>query len=563
MSNKYFENFKSELLYRHRDLRKISLSEWAEDNTYLGKRKFRINKQYAFQKQILDDMHPHLVGIKLSQVGFTEIQLRKAVAFLCKYDGTTLMYTLPDLNMQNQVSSTRLKPMISSSPALEKNVGDTRTGKIFQFGNSFLHCVHAVESNATSVPADFIMNDELDLSDQEIIALFNSRLQNSDFKIKQRFSTPTFVNYGVDADYRLSDQHEYLVKCEHCNHQQAPDYDWKFLDIPGRTDEMEDLIRDINDQNIFDLDLENAKVVCEKCRKPLNLEGQREWVANYPSRTLTRGYRVRPFSTSRMSIPYIILTLNEYRRKQNLRRGVNTVLGRAYEDSAARLGTDDIEAVLIGGKVPDVGKDVPVAIGIDVGLTCNISLGIVKGEIPHVFKMFTVQEHLLKKTVEALFKKYNIVAGGIDRYPYTPLANSVRDNSDDVIAPMDYSGEKTFTKVKSDLKDVDYIHINRTFFIDSVANAIRDKTTSIQGYDGNKKVVVEHLRDMYREVGDDQKARWFKLTGQDHYFHSLVYLFAAVYIEESGFNSEENPNVAFESMVATRPKNYPKPRRLL
>lgn len=526
-----------------------SLSEWAENNTYLGKRKFKISKAYEFQRAILDDLHPHLVGIKLSQVGFTEIQIRKALAFLHKYDGSTLMYTVPDLKMQKQLSSTRLKPIINASEILAKGPNDTRTSELFQFSNSFLHCVHCVESNATSIPADFIMNDELDLSDQEIVTLFNSRLQNSDFKIKQRFSTPTFTGFGVDADYQLSDQREFMLKCSSCNHWQAPDYEWKFLNMPGRTEEMDDIVTDIDDSNVLNLDLTNACVICEKCGKPLNLEGEREWVATYPSRTQIRGYRIRPFTTSRITVPYIVTTMNEYRRKQALRRGVNTVLGRPYEDGDVRLQLADIKKAFGNAKVPEIGKEVPVYVGADIGITCHIALGIDVGGEVHPFKVFTCPSNIFKETMRVIMEKYNVVAGGVDRYPYTPTVNDVRDESERVIVPMAYIGNKTFAPSNDAGGELDYYQINRTYFADSVSENIRKGKMKIHGYTDFEVNITAHLRDMFRDDSGDQGALWRKMSGNDHFFHTFMYLQAAYHIKNSDYLGVDNPNVMLETVV--------------
>lgn len=551
MSNIYFQDFKQKVLDKHRNLRKTSFSQWIEANTYLGKSKFKIGPSYRFQEQIINDSHPFLVGIKLSQVGFTEIQIRKALAFLHKYDGTTLIYTLPDLKMQKQVSATRLKPLVNSSPMLEKKENETRTSEIYQFGSSFLHCALCGESTATSIPADFIMIDELDLSDPEMVALLNSRLQNSDFKIKQRFSTPTFFDYGVDADYNLSDQHDYVVKCEHCNHVQAPDYDWRFVDIPGRTEEMEDIVKDITDLNVLNLDLENAKVVCEKCRKPLNLLGNRWWQPNFPSRKNIRGYKVRPFTTDRLPISYITMSLLDYKRKQKLRRGVNTVLGRPFEDGESRLYESDIRECLKGENLPLVGKDTPVFLGCDIGLICHLTLGIEnKGKL-RVIKVITIPHKILRETMKVLRENYNIVQGCTDRYPYTPLVEDIRDDSNGVIVPVAYSGDRSYSpKKQPNGEQLDYYDVSRTFMADLVAEGIKKHELEIYGYTNYTESLVEHLRNMVRDERPDQAAVWRKIATNDHFFHSLIYLHAAFYIKNNEY-TEESTQSCIESVVQT------------
>ncbi|WP_204307082.1 hypothetical protein, partial [Klebsiella aerogenes] len=72
----------------------------------------------------------------------------------------------------------------------------------------FGYITGTTEGEATSISADILMEDEVDLADQSMRSLFQSRLQGSLWKITQRFSTPTYLGYGIDAAYQASDKHE-------------------------------------------------------------------------------------------------------------------------------------------------------------------------------------------------------------------------------------------------------------------------------------------------------------------------------------------------------------------
>ena len=128
--------------------------------------------------------------------------------------------------MKKRNSQTRFKPIFDRDFALERGSTQIRNNDIMQLGNSFLYVSANVESDATSTPVDMIINDEYDLSDQEFLALVNSRIQHSSFKIKQGFSTPTFDNYGISLEYSTSDQREFWCQCPHCNHWQIPMYNF-------------------------------------------------------------------------------------------------------------------------------------------------------------------------------------------------------------------------------------------------------------------------------------------------------------------------------------------------
>lgn len=148
--------------------RNQSMTDWICSNTSLGGRPFSV-ANYEFQRQIIDDMHPNMCVIKISQVGMTEVQLRKALAFVRRNKGVSLIFTLPNIEMFERVSSTRLKPMIDNDSIFNTDLdrGATRTKEIKQIGHSFLYMAPVLERSATSTPADAVFNDEIDLSDQK------------------------------------------------------------------------------------------------------------------------------------------------------------------------------------------------------------------------------------------------------------------------------------------------------------------------------------------------------------------------------------------------------------
>ena len=189
--------------------------EWVIKNTTIRNRSFSF-KGYEFQEQIMNDMHPDMCCIKISQVGMTEVQIRKSLAFLLRNPGTSLIFSLPTEEMFKRLSGSRVKPIVNKDKVFntltDKENKAVRSVGLFQFGQSFLYLVPAIESAATSIPADVVMNDEVDLSDQQMMALFGSRMQNSSHKINQKFSTPSYPSYGIDAGQILASQDQYHKK---------------------------------------------------------------------------------------------------------------------------------------------------------------------------------------------------------------------------------------------------------------------------------------------------------------------------------------------------------------
>lgn len=289
----------------------MSYGDWICANTTLKTRKFSFSK-YPMQKQIADDMSQMLSCMKISQVGLTEVQIRKMLAFLKRNYGTVGIFTFPDDDMRKRNSQQRIGPVIEDkvfnlNNDIEKPI---RSIQLYQIGSSFLNVVGNKEGDATSTSADIMFQDEVDLSDQAMLALFNSRVQGSDWKIVQKFSTPTYTGFGIDAEYTLSDQKIYMVKCDSCNYWQHPLFTPEWVKIPGLSHDVNNLLE--IDQNMIDsmnMDLLNAEVVCCKCGAPLDLgrAENRSWVAKYPSRKHHSGYRINPFTVSTLNVAYLSL----------------------------------------------------------------------------------------------------------------------------------------------------------------------------------------------------------------------------------------------------------------
>lgn len=516
--------------------RSTSMADWICNNTTLGGQKFSF-RRHEFQRQILDDMHPHLCCKKLSQVGLTEGQIRKTIGFLVQNPGRSALYSFPTNDMRDRNSKTRIRPILDRDfPKLTAGAGskEVRNNSIMQLGDSFLYVAGNSEADATSTPVDMIINDELDLSDMEIIALFNSRYQHSDFKIKQMFSTPTFTGFGVSLEYEGSDQHEYFYKCPHCNHQQVPMYDLQSVYIPDLPSDV-NVLTDIDLKIAVGLDLDNAYVRCRKCGKPLDLtdDSRREWVPTYPSRIHSRGYQVRPFSSPLLSIKYLVMTMADYIKKGKVRRGFNTVLGEDYESGSSRMEEFKIRKAAQSPNTPEISKDKPMFIGIDVGLVCHVNLyvdgAIVKYEQIHYKK--------LKEKIQEYRAKYNIIAGAMDRYPYTSLAEEIRDETNGLIMPVVYNGIKDAEPKKDVDGKVIYYNINRTSALDKVMDGIEQERLLLYGYGDMLDTIITHYRDMIRDDEAGKAPEWQKLNGNDHFFHSSAYSIVAekiYYVEGLG-----------------------------
>lgn len=534
--NSYVAQFFEDLSARYPvDGADMSYSDWISLNTKLAGRPFRYDG-YEFQKAIVDDMATNLAVIKCSQIGMTECQVRKFLAFLTRHRGTSGIFTFPNEKMFKKNSKTRIKPIIQQPAFNSQAVDDdkpVRAVDLFEINGSFAHITGMTEGDATSTPADILFHDEVDLSDQTMIGLFQSRLQNSEFKINQKFSTPTHPMFGIDAAYQASNQMEYMTRCR-CGHWQAPKFNLNFVHLKGYTGD--EKLDEIDADMAAKIDFDGSYVKCDKCSQPLDLRDPslREWVANFPARR-AHGYRISPFSPThgRLNLAYIVDQLLKMRQLDNLKGWYNTVLGETYSDGSSKLEPDVVKAIMKSPSVPLVGKEVQVALGCDMGKTCHLTLGAIRpgGEAdPFLFEQVPSSQ-ILDRIVQ-LRSQYNIVTGGVDRHPYTPESERIRDATDRKVLPIEYRGSSHLAIVEDEFGALDYVRINRTAAIDAQVRAIQRRSTTFSGFGAMGTILVEQCCDMVRIEHDEQPAVWQKLTGNDHFMHSLVLMRASIKARE-------------------------------
>lgn len=548
-NNQYLKDFRSQVRTRFaEDSDAMTMSDWIIKNTKLRKKPYSFANGFEFQRQIVDDMHPNLCCIKCSQIGLTEVQLRKFAAFLARTVAVSAIFTLPDDIMMKRTSQTRFGPLISAEKVF--NLGydkPIRSMGLYQINQSFGYFTGNKEGDATSINADALFHDEVDLSDQEMLALFQSRLQGSDYRITQGFSTPTYEGFGIDASFSASDQHEYMIRCNHCRHHNIPEFNPNFVRIPGLSGDLNDL-SEIDSNMVERLDLSGSLLHCEQCHNPLDVHDSslRSWVPRFPGRK-SRGYRVSPFSTPRLTVEYIVEQLLLYKQKDALRRWYNTVLGKSFNDSNARLTEEDIRAVMKGSG--PINHSAPVVIGIDMGLICHIVLIHLGQKEPVIFDFRQVSADNLLDEVKSIRETYNLVGGCMDRHPYTPLANAIMEETDGLVIPVEYAGSPTSAAVqlvKDELDNMSHVRANRTIMIDTVATLIRKRRVQMVGYGKFEHLLVTHLQDMVRIEKEDTSAIWQKLTGNDHFFHAIAYgIFATRVNEALLYRSDADPRSMF------------------
>lgn len=524
-----------------------TISDFITENTYLRGEKFSF-KDHEYQEFILKDPSKEKVIIKSAQMGISEMSARLALAMGNLISGFSTIYTLPSAKAAMNFMKTRIDPIISGSPYLREAISKTVDNTdMKQFGDSYLYLKGAqVDSQAISVPADMLIGDEVDNSNQEVLTLFESRLIHSKYQYNVKLSTPSIPNYGIDAAYKQSRRHVHLCKCNHCNEWFEPDY-FKNVRIPDFTG---DIARDIVKSTFANPKFrwQEAFVACPRCGKSADLSEQyRNWVCENPDDTyVAAGFKVSPFSCPNIILPaHLVRDSVKYERLQDF---YNQRLGMALEDAEASLGEQELLKCFI---LDDVSLTFPMVMGLDMGNTCACTIAAVLPDERHVvihremIPLFKVVERRAE-----LARMFRVRSCVVDHGPYTETVYRMQQTDSKVFAAIYGRNKKSaeIYKIREQEEDKDegkqalrVVNVNRDKGFDHVMGLVRADKILVKAQQGAVKeqmsdddlMWVRHMQDQKRVRefdGDDLVFVWRKTSGEDHMHHSLLYSVVAAKI---------------------------------
>lgn len=525
------------------------VAEWIEKYTYLGGELYSF-KDHEYQLRILQSTAPEIVVRKCSQVGISEMSFRRALGLADIIDGFSTIYTLPTATFAADVCKTRIDPIIADSPRLKAKIHKTLdNASIKQIGSSFIYIKGTFGNNqAISVPADLIVSDELDFSDEEVVSNFNSRLTHSDYKWQFYLSTPTAKNVGIDKKFKASRRHFNFVCCDHCGHFFQPDY-YTHVKIPGYTGDL----RDITANNIHKLDVDGATLLCPRCGMVPSLQVEhREWVCeNTTERYAAEGFQVTPFDAPNIiSIPYLIRASTKYKRRADFD---NFNLGLPCEDAESSVLPSDVDQMYAMGLLGSNGQRV---LGMDMGIYCACMIGEVgyDGQL-HIIHTELIHYSQVDTRYEQLVREFRVTSAVIDSQPYVETVFRMQGRSP-ILWGSVYVTSKNLEPFRIQDKEEDefagllavrQVNVNRNIALEALFKAIRDKEISIRA-DSNKEIIGIQLCDM-RRIKDtsardvtDESFIWKKSAeGNDHFHHALLYTWVAAKLRSVPTHSQALP----------------------
>lgn len=517
--------------------------EWIAEKTRIAGEPYSfVDHEYQFR--ILKDQSKVKVVRKCSQIGLTEVSIREAIALLNILNGRTAIYTMPTAGFAANFSKTRVNPIVDGSEYLKETVDrNVDSVEVKRFNDSFLYIKGTVGAAASiSVPADFLVHDELDFSDLQVVSNYESRLTHSKYKLKRYFSTPTVDGYGISALFDKSRRYWSMVKCDHCGHRFVPNY-FEHVRIPG----FDKALQELDKKALTRLNPDAAALHCPKCDKVPSLQIEhREWVLENPDDNYEAvGYQVQPFDAPNIvTIPDLIRASTNYERYADF---INFNLGLPAEDAESCFSYAELQAMFVQGEM-----SVPhsVVVGIDVGKTCHMMVGF-QDHQNHLFGVKTqmVPFHKLDTVLDELRRRHYVQAMVMDSQPYADLLLRLQQQHPNLYGARYVESRKIGTyslnyrdaDEESGQEQLREVVINRNLALDSLMNMVRNGQVHLTT-DENMSLIISHMQDMKRikEFGADKELifRWRKgASKNDHFHHALLYLMIASKLSEVGGSS--------------------------
>lgn len=543
-------------------------ADWLTKNTTLNDQPFSFT-DHEFQVQIVNDKSRRLVVRKASQIGMSEILVRKALAFLATTSNVACIYTLPSATFARIFAKGRIDPCIETSETLSAlRVRGSDSSEFKQIGSSFLYIRGTFgQQQAISVPATLVINDELDFSNPTVVTTYASRLRHAEQGgFWWQFSTPTVNGFGVSAGFDAGTQYHYLAQCPKCRHWQAPDY-FGCVRIPGFTSDVRHFTKEDLLNPRFDVDM--AYIVCEKCGNPLDYGcAAREWVAKHPDRAQT-SYQVAPWDLPKYNtVCGVIRQMANYERYADW---VNFVLGLPYEDADNAFLVDIVRSHSVLAPVTPQAGARGCVLGLDVGKTSWVLIGRPVGKGLEVIWAEQISalsgEDALKSRVKELIYDFGVLRGVVDAGPDFSTALGLIDAFPEVIFACYYTrqGQKTLNTFQVDAEN-NTLNANRTKTLDALARKVNLGYVQFPKMD-EAKIIAEHLGSLKRvEQANDEgevQAKWVKVESQpDHYAHALNYLHIAALMLTQGLGLlvVPTPGRIVAARVAEVPSAQPRER---
>lgn len=499
-------------------------------------------KGHEFQREIIRDTRSRIYVRKCSQVGLTEAAVQKTLAICAVMRHKRIIFTMPVLSMAQRFSKDRIDSVLEQSDYYKGMVVKANnSSSLKKIGSNYLYIGGTFgDSGAISVPAEVLINDEVNFSSDVVLGKLSSRLRHAKKDEMgypgQRimFSTPTVEDYGIDPLFKKGHQAYYMVKCKHCGSWEYPDFFEDYV-VPGFDKPMIDIEkRDLENPSYR---FQGTWIKCSGCGNNLwssILDPEnREWVAKYPDRW-EHSYQVSPIDVPTHNTPAsVMLQVADYPRFDDF---VNFTLGLNWTSPDSnfqvseehRRRVDDAELWIYGQHIVRGGT----VMGIDVGKSCHITVAIKSGKTTYLVWAEVIQNTIQHPATEAILNRFDFYKcrkACVDAGPDITLVNQlVSARGLGSISAVQYVRSVPGLDIISNHDDGELVKADRS---KTLEDTMRKHNTGEIHYPGRLiDDIFAHLKHIKKVRKMDSTGDYvdrFEATGEDHFGHSLNYLMIA------------------------------------
>src|SRR3990167_427295 len=179
-------------------------------------------KDHSFLVEPYSDNSPKQAVRKCSQIGWSTLAILRSF-HLAFYAGANIIHTFPSRNISKDFVVPKVNPLIARNKVLRDMIGVDSVA-LKQVGDRYIYYRGSFEqTEAISISAHILINDEYDRSNQQVLKTYRSRLDDAkrerpELGWEWAFSNPSIPGYGVDALWVKSDQKHWFVKCRYCSY---------------------------------------------------------------------------------------------------------------------------------------------------------------------------------------------------------------------------------------------------------------------------------------------------------------------------------------------------------
>jgi len=483
-------------------------------------------KDHAFLIDPFVDDTPEQVAMKCAQIGWSVLAILRSF-HLAYYGKANIIHTFPSRNMSKDFVIPKVNPLIRRNPTISAMAGiDSLNLK--QIGDRFIYYRGSYEqTEAISISAHILINDEYDRSNQRVLKTYRSRLDDAkrerpELGWEWQFSNPSIPGYGVDVWWQKSDQKNWMIKCRGCGK-------WQTMRWPDNID--------------FNRKIKQCRYCFKEIDRDTLTNGQ--WVQHY------RDKRISGYHISQMIVPWISAAKIIEDSEGDPEIFHNFTLGLPYVSKDMSVSRESITRCISPGYNPRTD----VAMGVDNGKTKHYIIGNRQG-------IFAIGETDSWDEIERLRNHYNAVMV-IDANPYPHTPQQLASKYPGMVFIHYYqSDKKNMGVIRWDMSE-GVVKSDRTKILDHVVAEINSGDVTFNLTVKELEPYIYHWRQLFRMIktmaGGMKKPSWETIEGRpDHYAHAHIYWRVALEqtlnqggIVRAGTSKKKglNPTVGYDGTV--------------